>query len=161
MHIKGLVDENFQDYKVASMFIATSTCTWKCCTEAHKQICQNLPLAGSPIIEVKDCEIVRRYLSNSLTSAIVIGGLEPFDQGNELLALVGEFRRYTTDDIVIYTGYTEEEVENWINKLRVYPNIIVKFGRFIPDQESHYDEVLGVKLASPNQYARRLVCEQE
>lgn len=161
MHIKGLVDENFQDYKVASMFIATSTCTWKCCTEAHKQICQNLPLAGSPIIEVKDCEIVRRYLSNSLTSAIVIGGLEPFDQGNELLALVYEFRRYTTDDIVIYTGYTEAEVWNWINKLRVYPNIIVKFGRFIPDQEPHYDEVLGVKLASPNQYARRLVCEQE
>lgn len=161
MHIKGLVDENFQDYKVASMFIATSICNWKCCTEAHKQICQNLPLASSPIIEVKDCEIVRRYLSNSLTSAIVIGGLEPFDQGNELLALIYEFRRYTMDDIVIYTGYTEEEVENWINKLRVYPNIIVKFGRFIPDQESHYDEVLGVKLASPNQYARRLVCEQE
>jgi len=32
-------------------------------------------------------------------------------------------------------------------------NIIIKFGRFIPDQKSHMDETLGVELASPNQYA--------
>lgn len=161
MRIKGLVDENFQDYKVASMFIATSTCNWKCCTEAHNQICQNLPLASSPIMDIKDCEIVRRYLSNPLTSAVVIGGLEPLDQGDELLALVDEFRRYTQDDIVIYTGYTEVEAKKWTEKLRAYPNIIIKFGRFVPDQEPRYDEVLGIKLASPNQYARRLVCEQK
>ena len=37
-----------------------------------------------------------------------------------------------------------------------FRNIIVKFGRFIPDQESHYDEVLGVNLASNNQYAKKL-----
>lgn len=56
-----------------------------------------------------DCAIVQRYLSNPLTSAVVIGGLEPFDQKEELLHLIDEFRRYTEDTIVIYTGYTEEE----------------------------------------------------
>ena len=37
-----------------------------------------------------------------------------------------------------------------------FNNIIVKFGRFIPNQESHYDEILEVNLASPNQYARKI-----
>ena len=32
--------------------------------------------------------------------------------------------------------------------------VIVKFGRFRPNQEKHYDEVLGVYLISDNQYAK-------
>ena len=40
--------------------------------------------------------------------------------------------------------------------LRKYPNIIIKYGRYIPDQEPHQDEVLGVRLASNNQYAERM-----
>ena len=34
-----------------------------------------------------------------------------------------------------------------------YNNIIIKFGRYIPNQGTHFDKVLGVKLASDNQYA--------
>ena len=41
------------------------------------------------------------------------------------------------------------------NKMN-FKNIIIKYGRYIPDQEPHYDEVLGVNLASDNQYAERL-----
>jgi len=33
-------------------------------------------------------------------------------------------------------------------------NIIVKFGRYRPNQEKHYDKILGVFLASDNQYAK-------
>ena len=36
-----------------------------------------------------------------------------------------------------------------------YDNIVVKFGRFRPNQDPHYDNVLGVKLASNNQYAKK------
>ena len=35
-------------------------------------------------------------------------------------------------------------------------NIVIKYGRYIPGQTPHYDEVLGVKLASDNQYAERI-----
>ena len=35
-------------------------------------------------------------------------------------------------------------------------NIIIKFGRFIPNRPSRYDEVLGVELASDNQFAKRI-----
>jgi hypothetical protein len=37
-----------------------------------------------------------------------------------------------------------------------YKNIIIKYGRYIPNQTPHYDEVLGVYLASDNQYAVRI-----
>jgi hypothetical protein len=91
----------------------------------------------------------------------VLGGLEPFKSFGDLCGFVDYIRNYTEDDIVIYTGYTEEEYnsEDWqvLRKwLKRFPNIIIKFGRFIPNQEPHYDEVLGVKLASDNQYARRI-----
>jgi hypothetical protein len=58
---------------------------------------------------------------------------------------------------VIYNGYYEMEINHDIEYLRQnYDYIIVKFGRFIPDQAPHLDTVLGVKLASNNQYAERI-----
>ena len=77
-----------------------------------------------------------------------------------MLTLIDCLRRKyeCDDDFVIYTGYTEEELNNKDNNeinflyenLKNYKNIIIKFGRFIPNQDSHYDEVLGIELASNN-----------
>ena len=54
---------------------------------------------------------------------------------------------------MIYTGYYYDEIKNKVDYIAEnYNNIIFKFGRFVPNQESRYDEVLGVTLASPNQY---------
>ena len=55
---------------------------------------------------------------------------------------------------IIYTGYYENEIEEQINQIRKYKNITFKFGRFIPNQKEHYDDVLGVYLASDNQYGK-------
>ena len=158
MLIKGLTDEDFVNYKKPSMYIAFPFCNFKCDREAGCSICQNSQLAHEPDIDISIIEIVSRYVKNPITKAIVIGGLEPFDSIDELYSLCWELRKYTNDDIVIYTGYTEEEIRQITNGRRFYniPNIIIKFGRFIPNQEKHYDEVLGVELASPNQYARRI-----
>ena len=158
MRIKGLIDESFVDYKKPSMYIAFPFCNWKCERDAGCAICQNSQLAQEPIIEISELEIINRYVKNPITKAVVMSGLEPFDSIDELYSLCWELRQYTNDDIVIYTGYTEEEVRQMTNDRRFYniPNIIIKFGRFIPNQEKHYDEVLGVELASPNQYARRI-----
>ena len=84
----------------------------------------------------------------------MFGGLEPFDSWNELIDLIYHLRQKTNDDIVIYTGYNKNEILDKLERLSQYENIIVKFGRYIPDQELHFDEVLGVKLASDNQYAK-------
>lgn len=156
MLIKGLVDEDFINYKKPSMYIAFPNCSFKCDREAGCAICQNSALANEKDIDISLIEIVSRYVKNPITKALVFGGLEPFDSMIDLFAIIIELRNYTNDDVVIYTGYTEQEIERYVNKLKQYKNIIIKFGRFIPNQEKHYDEVLGVELASPNQYARRV-----
>ena len=157
MRIKGLNECDFVNYKKTSMFIATSRCNWKCEKECGiKGLCQNSSLAQEPDMDIENNKIIQRYIENPMTKAIVIAGLEPFDTWSDLIALVFGFREYTQDDIVIYTGYKEEEIEEYINTLSHYENIIIKFGRYVPNQEPHYDEVLGVKLASDNQYARRI-----
>lgn len=156
MRIKFLVEEDFVNYKKPSMFIGFPKCNWKCEKECGQKMCQNKELALSPDIEVSCTTIVNRYMQNPITKAIVCGGLEPFDTWRQLRTFVATVRTKTDDDIIIYTGYNEDEISNMLKYLRCYHNIIVKFGRFVPNQEPHYDEVLGIKLASPNQYAERI-----
>ena len=84
------------------------------------------------------------------------------EQSDELFEFIDMLRNTykCDDDVVIYTGYTEEEVttnfQNYYLLLQKYPNIIIKYGRFIPDQKAHFDEVLGVNLQSDNQYAKKI-----
>lgn len=156
MIIKQLIDEDFTNYKKPSMFIGFPSCTWKCEKDCGMRVCQNSALAKAKGIEIEVDELVSRYLNNPITKAVVCGGLEPFDSWRDLKAFISQLRTQTADDLVIYTGYKEEEIINQLQYLQAYSNIVVKFGRFIPNQKPHYDEVLGVKLASDNQHAKRI-----
>ena len=160
LKVKDILDEDFINYKKPSMFIGSCKCTWKCCIEGgfDKTVCQNSSLAKQPDINFSDEFIFQRYITNPITKSIVIGGLEPFLQFEEVLSLISYFRSNNcNDDFVIYTGYTEEEIQTEINQLKQFPNIIIKFGRFIPNEtKQHYDEVLGIELASHNQYGKRI-----
>ena len=156
MVIKGLLDEDFVNYKKPSMVIMFPSCSWKCEKDCGKRVCQNGALANAPNIEIEPEAIVKRYMSNPLTSAVVIAGLEPFDDYRDLTELISHFRfAKCTDDIVIYTGYTEAELKGnaLLFDLQKYAPIIIKVGRYVPNQQPHYDDLLGVRLASDNQYA--------
>ena len=157
MKIKGIIAEDFVNYKKPSMTIMFPYCSFKCDKECGKQVCQNCTLATTDDMEISIKSIVKSYMTNDITQAIVMLGLEPLDSWEELWQLIVALREQTLDDIVIYTGYTEEEFYNMRyipSNLRQFPNIIVKFGRYIPDCEGRYDEILGVTLASKNQYAQ-------
>lgn len=159
MKIKTVVNERFQDYKKPSLFIATAMCDWKCCSDVGRKsaMCQNSPIAQLPTIEIPDEEIFLRYISDPITQAVVIGGLEPLLQQEEVLGLIDHFRSHNClDDIVIYSGYYRHEVLPFVDKIAQYQNIIMKFGRYIPYKNKRYDAVLGVELASDNQYAERI-----
>lgn len=156
MIIKQLIDEDFTNYKKPSMFIGFPSCNWKCEKECGMRVCQNSTLAESSDIEVDIDGLLDRYTNNPITKSIVCGGLEPFNSWKDLMDLIIKFRLRTDDDIVIYTGYKEDEIGFMINWLSDFPNIVIKFGRFVPNQQPHYDEVLGINLASDNQYARRI-----
>lgn len=156
MLIKGIIDEDFINYKKPCMVIEFPYCSFKCDKECGKQVCQNGALANSPNINVERMDLVDRYLKNDITQSIVMQGLEALDSWNDLITLIFLFRCYTNDDIVIYTGYNESEVSEQIERLRYFKNIIIKFGRYIPNQQAHYDDILGVNLASNNQYAIKI-----
>ena len=155
MRVKSIVAEDFINYKLPSMFISTCFCDYKCCTELGLDtgVCQNAPLAQSDNIDIPDQTIYEQFINNPITKAVVIGGLEPMIQINEVVDLIKLFRNQGEDcPFIIYTGYYPNEIPEPLNRLKQYKNIIVKFGRFIPDSQSKYDEVLGVTLASSNQY---------
>jgi hypothetical protein len=139
------------------MFIGVGTCDWKCCKEAGIpiEICQNSELASTPIKKISNTFLYNRYINNSISKAIVIGGLEPFSCFYQVISFIDYFRGCNCkDDIVIYTGYYPDEIEkSKIESLKKYDNIIIKFGRYKPNSKQKFDSVLGVNLASENQYA--------
>ena len=152
MKIKGLISEDFVNYKKPAMTIMFPYCTFKCGTE----YCQNSPLSKAEDIEIDITNIVIRYLNNPITESVVMQGLEPFDSWYDLIEFVKQLRESTDDDIVIYTGYYKEEIIDKVEILRKYKNIIIKYGRFLYNDKPIFDDILGITLASSNQYAKRI-----
>lgn len=160
MRLKTIVDEDFVNYKEPVMYIGTAVCGGKCFKEAGlpPSMCQNDAWRRVPDKIINDEDIVRRYLSNDITKGICFAGLEPMEQILEMLNIISALRikYHCNDTVIIYTGYDKDEVLPQIEALQEYENIIVKFGRYIPNFTPHYDEVLGVCLASDNQYAEKI-----
>lgn len=159
IHLKGVVMEDFVNYAKPSLFLITCKCDWKCCHEANIPItvCQNEPVVRQPTKEFLISSIYKAYIDNEITKAVVIGGLEPILQFEEVLSLLDYFRKQNcNDDFVIYTGYYKEEIEKEIEQLKKYPNVILKYGRYKPNSVSRFDDVLQITLVSDNQYAERI-----
>ena len=156
MRVKDILPEDFINYKLPSMFISTCFCDYKCCPEQGLDIgvCQNAPLAQSETIDIPDQIIYEHFVNNPITKAVVIGGLEPMIQINEVINLINLFRKQGENcPFIIYTGYYPNEIPETLKRLKQYKNIIVKFGRYIPKSQSVYNEILGVVLSSSNQFA--------
>lgn len=153
--LKGIIDEDFVNYRVPSMALMFPYCTFKCGSE----YCQNTNLAKSKSVTVSITVICDRYINNKITEAIVCQGLEPMDSFDELISFISTLRNMgIDDDVVIYTGYTKDELieKKYLEPLMRFENIIVKFGRYVPNDNPHYDDILGVNLISDNQYAERI-----
>ena len=93
MILKQIIDEDFVNYREPSMYLIFPHCSFKCDTENKTQYCQNRGLALEPDIEISKEEVIDRYLRNPITSAIVCGGLEPFDSPLDLLPFIDTLRR--------------------------------------------------------------------
>lgn len=155
--VKGIIWEDFVNYKKISTTLMMPTCDFKCDKEFGTQICQNGELAAAPSETVLINSLMRLYKSDELTEAIVLQGLEPLDSPIDVLTVAAGMKDFhIADDLVIYTGYNKEEVPvDFLHRLAAATpgHLIIKWGRYIPNQQPHYDPVLGINLASDNQYA--------
>lgn len=161
MRVKTIIDEDFVNYKEPSMFIGCISCGGKCAIDGDFDIsvCQNDAWRNAEVIEVDDNALIDRYVANGISKSIVFGLLEPFEQFKELYDFINTLRnkRRINDTVVIYTGYEKDEIEEPVALLKdIGKNIIVKFGRFRLGDKPHFDPVLGVALASDNQYAEHI-----
>ena len=152
MLTKGIVEEDFVNFRKPAMTIMMPHCDWKCGAD----LCQNSPLAQMETIVVNPSTLIQRYIKNPITEAIVFSGLEPMWDFEDVISIIKTLRSINEDMVIIYTGYNPEELVSQLDTLRQFKNIIVKFGRFIPNEEYHFDQVLGISLASSNQYAEQI-----
>ena len=152
--LKGVIFEDFVNYKKPSMTLMFPTCKGFKCGE---NLCQNSDLANAKNEVVFINNLLYRYASNPITEAIVLQGLEPFDSLGNLYTLAINLKELEIkDDIVIYTGYNKDEISTDVINYLIHlipGRLIIKWGRYIPNQTPHLDPVLGVNLASDNQYA--------
>ena len=159
MIVKLVKQDDFVQYKKPCVVVCFPNCTWKCCTEAGipTSVCQNQEMCELKDIDITPKDVYNLYKESLFAESICCSGLEPMLQFDDVLSLLKYFREHDCDaDFVIYTGYYRHEIEDKIEQLAKYKNVIVKFGRYVPNQARHYDEVLGVWLASDNQYAERI-----
>lgn len=158
MKLKGIIDCDFTNYKEPVLTLEFPHCDFKCDKLNNCQVCQNCNLALEPDIEISFEKIWKLYKQNPLTKGFCFQGLEPFDSEMELYSFIDFIRsgKSCDDLIIIYTGYNSEELKQQVNILKNYSNIIIKWGRFILNNQPHFDETLGVNLASDNQYAERI-----
>lgn len=158
MIVKEIRDEDFTSYKKPSMVIGFPSCTFKCERECGQKMCQNSSLIQAPGVEISVDALVNRYINNPITRAVICAGLEPFDTFEDLFRFIFHLRvKGCNDEVIIYSGYYKYEIpEEYLKRLSIIPNIIIKWGRFIPNQQPHFDKVLGIGLASDNQYAERI-----
>lgn len=159
MKLKGLIETDFVNYKSPCMTLEFPICKgFKCDKINGKRVCQNSTLAAEPDIDISIDDIIQRYLNNPITNSICCQGLEPFDTFNDLLLFIDKLRKqyHCNDMIVIYSGYTKEEIIDKIDILKQYHKIIIKFNRYIDNLPNKKDDVLGVTLASNNQYAEQI-----
>lgn len=156
IEVKGIIWEDMVNYKKISTTLMFPKCDFKCDKENGIQLCQNWKLAAVPSQIIPINGFMRKYKNNPITEAIVLQGLEPLDSQVDILTVAAGLNDFNiTDDLIIYTGYNKDEIPKKFlsNLASIIPgHLIIKWGRYIPNQESHYDEVLGVYLASDNQY---------
>ena len=153
MKLKGIIDCDFTNYKEPVLTLEFPTCSFKCDKLNGCQVCQNSALVAEPNFLVPFEKIWELYQNNPLTKGFCCQGLEPLDSFCALLDFIQFIRNKTNDVIIIYTGYDKFEQPLFLKAIKPYTNIIIKWGRYILGDEPHYDDVLGVKLASNNQYA--------
>lgn len=116
-----------------------------------------------PAPAMKTEDVINEVLNGNRMSAFVFAGDEPYEQIDSIISFVKDLREYhhSDTDVVIYTDHypIESCVVEGTDKLSEYKNIYIKWGRQLDEDEECtdvFDEVLGVRLPSDNQFGEKV-----
>lgn len=157
IRLKDIV-EVFQDYKKSALLLCCISCDWKCCIEAgiDVSVCQNHNIIKQREVYLP-FDVILNKVNLSITDSIIFGGLEPLLQSDEVCGLIEYLREQgVKKDILVYTGYYIEEIDKEVIKRLKNCHVILKCGRYIPNKPKKFDKILGITLASDNQYSVQL-----
>ena len=156
MKLLGVIEEDFVNYKEPTFSLLFPFCSMKCNTESGREVCHNTNIDNGKLLDLSNDLIIQKYLKSEISHNICMYGMEPMDSWKEVISFIHDFRKVSNDNILIYTGFYKHEITDKIKELKKYKNIIVKFGRYIPNQKSIEDKILGITLASDNQWAEKI-----
>ena len=149
IHYKGIIHERAEDAPFMGALIIATSCSNGCkdCFNQYLKTVKTYTNTAEGIIaEVKQ---------NAFNDGIILGGLEWSEQPEEAIELI---RCATANGlaVMLYTGLTEEELYRRLPREDLV-GCLVKFGAYDNTCLSDSYSSLGVKLASTNQYVKRIV----
>ena len=149
IHYKGIIHERAEDAPfMGALIIATS------CSNGCKDCFNQYLKTAKTYVNTAD-GIITEVKQNAFNDGIILGGLERSEQPEEAIELI---RCATANGlaVMLYTGLTEEGLYHRIPREDLV-GCLVKFGAYDNTCLSDNYSSLGVKLASTNQYVKRIV----
>lgn len=149
IHYKGIIHERAEDAPFMGALIIAIACSNGC------KDCFNQYLKTAKTYTNTAEGIIAEVKQNAFNDGIILGGLEWSEQPEEAIELI---RCATSNDlaVMLYTGLTEEELYRRIPREDLV-GCLIKFGAYDTSCLSENYTSLGVKLASTNQYVKRIV----
>lgn len=147
--VRSLVDEDTGHYKETSFFIETSL--------APLSLDEGFNFSMK-VARLLSWNLISHYMDNPLMTAIVFKGDEPFQQYEGIFHFIKLLRedRFCMDTVVIYSDLSRADIHEEVERLKIFPNIIVKFEPHIREYPPYFDNLLGATLSSDNQYALKI-----
>lgn len=159
IRISGIIEESIVDGPGLRFVVFAQGCVHNC-KGCHNP--ETHSLEGGKLMSVS--EIVKAY-KNSGASGVTISGGEPFLQG-EALAYLGEEIHKLGGDVITYTGYKYEELQelqmkkNSVKKLLHETDLLVD-GPYMLDERTLDRPFIGSanqKIISLSEYGEALLC---
>lgn len=149
IHYKGIIHERAEDAPFMGALIVATNCSNNC------KDCFNQYLKTAKTYTNTAEGIIAEVKQNAFNDGIILGGLEWSEQPEEAIELI---RCATANGlaVMLYTGLTEEGLYHRIPR-EYLVGCLVKFGAYDNTCLSDNYSSLGVKLASTNQYVKRIV----
>ena len=145
---KGIIHERAEDAPFMGALIIASSCHNNC------PDCFNQHLKNKEVYCSTAADIIKEVRHNPFNKGIILAGLEWSEDPDGAVDIIREAKKHALE-VILYTGLGERALYRRIPKL-VLNGCYIKFGGYDSTEASDSYYSCGVKLASTNQYIRKV-----